>query len=240
MSDKYNLKIEEMILAGLEKGRLISKTHPAMLPYVAGVKTPFYIINLEKTKEKFQEALNFIELSAKEGKKILVVETRGPFRKLVENFAKECHLNYVNWRWVGGTLTNFSSIKKRVDYLQKLKEEKEKGIWDKYTKKERMLLEKELEKLSKKFSGLEGLENLPDILLVLNPEKDNLAVREAQKKGIKIVAVCDTNCDPTKIDFPIPASNNSFPALAYILEKIKLAILPSQNDRENQKIETAD
>jgi len=216
------LNIEEMKEYNLHKGRIISKTHPKMRPFIGGVKTPFYLFNLEKTKEYFKKALLFLKQAYSEGKKILVVETRPPFQELVKEFAQKLSLPYINFRFLGGTFTNFEMIKERVELLKKMEEEKKSDAWKKYTKKERGLLEKKLEKLNKKFGGLKDLSSLPDVLLILNTEKDHLAIKEARRKNIKIVAVCDTNADPSLVDFPIPCSNNSFSALKYILEKIEV------------------
>jgi small subunit ribosomal protein S2 len=236
--EKFGLSIEEMKKAGLDKGRLISKTHPKMMDFIAGVKTPFYIIDLNKTLIFFSRALEFLEQFFREGKKLLVVETRKGFRDLAEEFAKKHNLPYVCFRWLGGILTNWQMIKKRVDLLKEMERQQQEAVWEKYTKKEQRILRKKLEKLSQKFGGLKNLENLPDAILLLNCDKDSLAIKEAQKKGIKIVAICDTNSDPTQIDFPIPASNSSRESLKYILDKIeKVMILAKENVGENQKTE---
>ncbi|MGB9598350.1 MAG: 30S ribosomal protein S2 [Minisyncoccales bacterium] len=235
------LTIEEMQENNLQKGRIISKTNPKMRPFIGGVKTPFYLFNLEKTKEYFEKALLFLKTFYQERKKILVVETRPPFQELVKDFAQRLSLPYINFRFLGGTFTNFEVIKQRVEFFKKMEEEKNSQVWNKYTKKERALLEKKLEKLRKKFEGLKNLDSLPDVLFVLNTEKDILAIQEARRKKIKIVAVCDTNADPSLVDYPIPCSNNSLLALKYLLNKVQSFLKPEEeikkdrekNDREN-------
>jgi len=233
------LNIEEMKECNLDKGRIISKTHPRMKPFIGGVKTPFYLFDLEKTKEYFEKALLFLKEAYLEGKKILVVETRPPFQELVKEFAEKLSFPYINFRFLGGTFTNFEMIKERIDLLKKMEEEKKSDVWKKYTKKERGLLEKKLEKLNKKFGGLKELSSLPDVLLILNTEKDHLAIKEARRKKIKIVALCDTNADPSLVDFPIPCSNNSLSALKYVLGKIE-NFLKDQKEEKKEKSENND
>jgi len=228
------LNIEEMKECNLDKGRIISKTHPKMKPFIGGVKTPFYLFDLEQTKEYFEKALLFLKEMYCGGKKILVVETRPPFQELARGFAQRLSLPYIVFRFLGGTFTNFETIKERIDLLKKMEEEKRSDAWKKYTKKERSLLEKKLEKLNKKFGGLKELSSLPDVLLILNTEKDQLAIKEARRKNIKIVAICDTNADPSLVDFPIPCSNNSLSALKYVLDKIESFLKDKKEDSKKK------
>lgn len=231
------LDIEEMEKCGLDKGRISSKTHPRMRPFLMGVKTPFYLFNLQKTKEYFERALSFMKESLKEGKKILVIETRPPFQDLIKDFAQRHSLSYIVSRFLGGTFTNFETMKKRIEHLKKMEEEKASGAWEKYTKKEQMLLDKRMEKLKKKFEGLKNLEALPDIVLMFNTDKDHLAIKEARRKKIKIVAVCDTNANPDLIDYPIPCSNNSLLALKYIVKKIEDFVFTDRVEKLEQEEE---
>lgn len=223
--EEIKLDIEEMAKAGLHFGHKTSKLHPKMLPYIFGVRNTIHIIDLEKTKEKLKEALEFIKNLVKEKKTILVVGTKVQLKDLVREFATQFGFPYVNHRWLGGTFTNFEVIKKRVDFLKELEAKKEKGEFEKYTKKEKMLLERKLAKLKEKFEGLKNLEKLPDAVLILNMEKDKLAVKEARKMGVKIVAICHTNADPSLVDYPIPANDDAVSSVKYILDKIKEAIL---------------
>ncbi len=223
--NEFGLSVEEMAKAGLHFGHKTSKTHPKMLPFIFGMRNTIHVIDLEKAKEKFLEALKFLEKAAKEGKNILFVGTKIQIRDLVKNLATELGYPYVTYRWIGGTFTNFEEIKKRVEYLKELEKKKESEEWEKYTKREKREIEEEIEKLKEKFEGIRNLEKLPDIVFVCDMVKDNLAVKEARRKGIKIVAISDTNADPTLADYPIPANDDAISSVKYILEKVKKAIL---------------
>jgi len=233
---KFGIKIDEMIQAGVHLGHHTSKLHPKMAENILGIRNTTHIINLEKTAYFLEKALEFIEECAKQKKKILFVGTKIPLRETVKRIAKECNCPFVTERWLGGTLTNFEVISKRVKYYQQLREKKEKGEFDHYTKKERLKIEKELENLREKFEGLEKLEELPDIVFICDIIKDKLALKEAKKKNIKVIAIVDTNADPTLVDFPIPANDDATTSVNYILEKVKQVIentkVKSQNSKE--------
>jgi len=226
--EEFGLDVEEMAKAGLHFGHRISKTHPKMLPFIFGMRNTIHIIDLEKTKEKFIEALKFLREATLEKKVILFVGTKPQIRDLVKQTAIETQNPYVVYRWIGGTFTNFPEIKKRVDYLRELERKKEAGEFEKYTKKERMEIEEEIEKLERKFGGIKNLEKLPDIIFVCDMVKNKLAVDEAKRKGVKIVAISDTNADPSLADYPIPANDDAVSSVKYILEKIKEVILSAK------------
>ena len=226
--EEFGLDVEEMAKAGLHFGHRISKTHPKMLPFIFGMRNTIHIIDLEKTKEKFIEALKFLREATLEKKVILFVGTKPQIRDLVKQTAIETQNPYVVYRWIGGTFTNFPEIKKRVDYLKELERKKEAGEFEKYTKKERMEIEEEIEKLERKFGGIKNLEKLPDIIFVCDMVKNKLAVDEAKRKGVKIVAISDTNADPSLADYPIPANDDAVSSVKYILEKIKEVILSAK------------
>ncbi len=226
--EEFGLDVEEMAKAGLHFGHRISKTHPKMLPFIFGMRNTIHIIDLEKTKEKFIEALKFLREATLEKKVILFVGTKPQIRDLVKQTAIETQNPYVVYRWIGGTFTNFPEIKKRVDYLRELERKKEAGEFEKYTKKERMEIEEEIEKLERKFGGIKNLEKLPDIIFVCDMVKNKLAVDEAKRKGVKIVAISDTNADPSLADYPIPANDDAVSSVKYILEKVKEVILSAK------------
>jgi small subunit ribosomal protein S2 len=226
--EDFGLDVEEMARAGLHFGHKTSKTHPKMLPFIFGMRNTIHVIDLEKTKEKFIEALKFLKKATLEGKVILFVGTKPQIRDLVKKTAIETENSYVVYRWIGGTFTNFPEIKKRVDYLKELEKKKESGELEKYTKKERMEIEEEIDKLERKFGGIKNLENLPDIIFVCDMVKNKLAVDEAKRKGIKIVAISDTNADPSLADYPIPANDDAVSSVKYILEKVKDVILKAK------------
>jgi len=226
---EFNLDVEEMAKAGLHFGHKTSKIHPKMEPYLYGVRNTIHIIDLEKTKEKLEEALNFIKNLISENKTLLIVGTKIQVKDLVKNMAKDCSLPYINERWLGGTFTNFEVIKKRIDYFKDLEKKKTEGQLEKYTKKERAKIDQELRDLEIKFGGIKNLEKLPDAIFVLDMKKDALAVKEARKKGILVIGISDTNVDPTLADYPIPANDNAISSVKYILDKVREVILKAKS-----------
>lgn len=226
--ENSSLSVEEMGKAGLHFGHRTSRTHPKMSRYLYGTRNTVHIIDLEKTKEKFEEALEFIQKLISENKVLLFVGTKVQAKELMKNTAIECGLPYISERWLGGTLTNFEIIKKRVEHFKDLEDKKIKGELEKYTKKERAKVDKELRDLETKFGGIKNLEQLPAAIFILDMKKDNLAVKEARMKGIIVMGITDTNVDPTLADYPIPANDDAISSLKYILEKVKEAILKAQ------------
>ena len=215
-----NLDKEEMMQAGLHLGHRTSKLHPKMEDFVVGIKNTVHVIDIEKTEEYFKRALEFIESLVKEKKVFMIVGTKPPLRNLIKTKAKEANLPYVVGRWLGGTFTNFEVLSKRVEYFKSLKEKKEKGEMDKYTKKERIKMNKEMADLETKFGGVEHLTKLPDAVFLCDLVKDKLALKEAKEMGVKIVGISDTNADISSIDFPIPANDDAISSVSYILDKI--------------------
>jgi len=199
-----------------------------MNPYLFGVRNTVHIIDLEKTKEKLIEALEFIQKLTSESKTLLLVGTKIQIKDLVKSTAEACGLSYVNERWLGGTFTNLSAILKRVEYYKELESKKTKGELEKYTKKEKAQFDQELKRLEVKFKGVKDLNRLPDAIFVCDMLKDKLAVKEAREKGIKIIGICDTNVDPTLVDYPIPASDDAISSVKYILDKVREAILKAK------------
>ena len=222
--NKFNIKTEEMIVAGLHLGHRTSRVHPKMKPYLSGVKNTVHIIDMEKTAEKLEEALKFIQELILEKKTLLFIGTRVQAKELVKSFAIENSLPYINERWLGGTFTNFEIIKKRLFYFKDLEKKRKEGDLEKYTKKERFKIDQELCRLEIKFGGIKEMEKLPEAVFVLDMKKDHLAVKEARMKGIKVIAIADTNVDPTLADYPIPANDDAIQSISYILEKVKEVI----------------
>ncbi len=230
MKEKTTLKkektnLEKMAEAGLHFGQAVSKRHPNMEPYIEGVKGSVHIINLQITEEKLKECIEYIKELKKEGKIIMFVSTRPEFRKIVEETAKKCEMPYVVNRFLGGMLTNFKVIKKRIDYYNELLKKKESGELErKYTKQERVKISKEMEGLEKKFSGVKDMERIPDAVFVVDMTKESLAIKEAKMCKLKVIGIADTNADPLKADCFIPANDDSISSVKYILEKIKEAL----------------
>lgn len=225
---KFNINVSEMTEAGLHFGHRTSRIHPKMKPYISGVKNTIHLIDLEQTVEKLEKALIFIQKLISEGKKILFVGTKVQVKELLKETAKECEMPYINERWLGGTFTNFKTIKKRIDYFNELAEKKEKGELDKYTKKERLDMDKELKNLEIKFGGIKDIVGIPDAIFVLDMKKDSLAIKEAGMKSIPIIAIADTNVDPSLADYPIPANDDAISSVSYVLNKVKDAIIKSK------------
>ncbi len=219
-----NISVEELGKAGLHFGHGSSKRHPNMNPYIEGVKGDIHIIDLTKTAEKMDQALAFLKDQKKQGKTIMIVGTKPQTVSVVEEVAKKNKLPFITNRWIGGFITNFNEIKKRINLLNGLLKKKESGELEKYTKKERLEIDRDIEGLQKKFGGVMELTSVPDVLFALNMDKDELAIEEAKKMGMKIVTICDTNCDPTKVDYPIPANDDAISSIEFILKKLDKAI----------------
>ena len=222
--ENFQFDIEEMAKFGLHFGHRTSRLHPKMKPYLEGARNNVHIIDLKKTAEKLKEALKFIQEIISQDKTLLLVGTKIQVKNLVKETGEECNLPYVNERWLGGTFTNFEIIKRRIEYFKDLERRKKEGELEKYTKKERAKIDDEMRKLKIKFAGLKNLEKLPDVIFVLDIKKDDLAVKEARTKGIKIIGICDTNTDPTLTDYPVPANDDAISSVKYILDKLKEAI----------------
>ncbi len=220
----FKLDTEEMAQAGLHLGHRTSKIHPKMKPYLYGIRNGAHIIDLEKTSEKLKEALKFIQELISENKILVLVGTKIQVKDLVKTIAGECGLPYVSERWIGGTFTNFETIKKRIEYFKDLERKKADGELEKYTKKERAKIDKALRDLESKFGGVTTLTQLPNAVFALDMRKEILAVKEARMKGIKVIGIAHTNVDPTLADYPIPANDDSISSVKYILEKVKEVI----------------
>ena len=228
----FKIDAEEMAQAGLHFGHKTSKIHPRMKPYLFGARNGVHLIDLEKTAEKLKEALKFIQELISEAKTLILIGTKIQVKEAVKNTAEECGLPYVAERWLGGTFTNFEAIKKRVDYFKDLENKKNQGELEKYTKKERAQIDKELATLQLKFGGIRALTQLPDAIFVTDMRKDILAIKEAKAKGIKVVAISDTNTDPALVDYFIPANDDAVSSIKYILDKVKEAILKAKLPKE--------
>jgi small subunit ribosomal protein S2 len=225
---EFGLDLEEMTKAGLYFGHRTSKINPKMKPYISSVRNSVHIIDLEKTIDRFEQALKFIQDFISQGKIILFVGTKIQSKGLVKEAAEKCNLPYINQRWLGGTFTNFKTIKKRIDYFKELEEKKKKGELAKYTKLERIKIDKELKNLEIKFGGIKNMNEMPDAIFALDMKKDALAIKEAKAKGIKVISIADTNIDPSPADYPIPANDDAISSIKYILDKVKDVIIKSK------------
>ena len=232
---KFNIVPEEMAKVGVCFGHRTSKCNPKMKPYIWGVKGSVHIIDVEKSAEKLKQALEFIEKLVLENKKLILIGTKIPVKELIKEISSDCGLDYVTERWIGGTFTNFKVIRKRIDYFLDIEAKKAKGELSKYTKKERLEIDKDLDRFEMKFGGIRNLTSLPEAIFVSDIEQDNLAVQEARIKGIKIIAIADTNVDPSLVDYFIPANDDAVSSVGYILNKVKQTILAAKDERQKIK-----
>lgn len=220
---------EEMFRSGVHYGYSKSRRHPSISPYIFTTKNGVDIINIEKTNEFFDTAMEAISKYAASGKTILFIGTKPEARQQIVETALALNMPYVSERWVGGSLTNFSEIKKRIAKLLDLRDKKEKGELDKYTKKERLLIDKEMEDMTKNFQGLTGTTKIPDVVLVIDPKKEHIAVTESKKMNLPIIGILNTDCNLKQIDFPIIANDASVSSITFFLTKIKEAYTKGAN-----------
>lgn len=227
-----NLSVEEMEKAGVNFGHRASKLHPKMKSYISGVKNNENIFDLQKTAEEFKKALAFISRIISERPEgyptIIFVGTKIQLRATIQSAAEECEIPYVTERWLGGTFTNFDTIKKRVDYFKDLEGKQKAGELEKYTKKERLDFDKEIALLKIKFGGIKNMSKLPDAVFIFGLDKDITCAREAKKRGIKIISIVDSNVNPDIVDYPIPANDDAISSVSYIIDKVKETILNSK------------
>ena len=230
VAQPVDIEIEDMLKAGVHLGHAKSKNHPAMQPYIFGVRNTISLIDLTRTKEKLYEALDFVKNVVSRGGMVLLVGTRPAARKIILEIAEKTRMPYFVERWIGGTLTNFKVITKRVEYMETLEKEKISGDFEKYTKKERMKKEEEIVRLNKIFNGLRVLKRLPDAVFIVDINEDSTAVREARRMKIPIVALCDTNSNADLVNRPIPSNDDALPAVKYMVGRIGDAIEEGQRE----------
>jgi len=226
------ISMKQLLEAGVHFGHQTRRWNPKMEKYIFTERNGIYIIDLQKTVKKVEEAYNFIRDVAASGGKVLFVGTKKQAQDSVREEAERCGHFYVNQRWLGGTLTNFQTIQKRIDRLRELEKMEEDGTFDVLPKKEVILLRKEKERLEKFLGGIKGMRSLPAALFVIDPRKERIAVSEARKLGIPIVAIVDTNCDPDEIDYVIPGNDDAIRAVKLLTSKMADAILEANQGEE--------
>jgi small subunit ribosomal protein S2 len=219
------LTMKELLEAGVHFGHQTKRWNPKMQKYIFGERNGIYIIDLQKTLKKFREAYGFVRDLAAGGGTMLFIGTKKQAQETVFEEAGRCAQFYVNQRWLGGTLTNFTTIRKSIARLKKLEEMKETGEFERVPKKEALELDRERQKLEKALVGIKAMEQLPAAVFIIDPRKEKIAVAEAQRLGIPIVAIVDTNCDPSGIDYPIPGNDDAIRAVRLITARIVDAIL---------------
>ncbi|MBI2315337.1 30S ribosomal protein S2 [Candidatus Daviesbacteria bacterium] len=209
--------LQELLEAGVHFGHQVRRGHPRMRPYIYGAREGVSVIDLTQSEKLLKEAAEFVYNLGKEGKTLLFVGTKKQARPIIEELAKELGAPYLIERWMGGFLTNFSEIQKNIKKLKEYLDQKEKGQLAKYTKKEQLLLERKMGKLQKDFAGAMDLAKLPDALFVTDAVSDNIAIREAKRLNIKVVALADSNSDPTQIDYPIPGNDDAIKSIKILV-----------------------
>jgi small subunit ribosomal protein S2 len=218
------LTMKELLEAGVHFGHQTKRWNPKMQKYIFGERNGIYIIDLQKTLKKFREAYGWVRELAAGGGTMLFVGTKKQAQEAVLEEAARCGMFFVSHRWLGGTLTNFATIRKSIARLKKLDEMKETGEYERLPKKEVLGLEREREKLEKALVGIKQMDRLPSAVFIIDPKKESIAVAEAQRLSIPIVAIVDTNCDPSVIDYPIPGNDDAIRAVRLITSRIADAI----------------
>ncbi len=216
-----NNKTEEMFRSGVHYGYNKSRRHPSTTPYIFTTKNGVDIINIEKTAELLENALEQVSQYGATGKTILFVGTKAEAKQQIIETALSLNMPYVGERWVGGSLTNYSEIKKRISKLLDLREEKEKGGFDKYTKKERLLINREMDDMTKNFQGFTSMSKTPDAMFVIDPKKEHIAVNEAKQMNIPIIALLNSDCNTKTVEFPIVGNDSSVSSISFFLSQIK-------------------
>lgn len=222
--DKSQEHLQEFLDAGVHFGHVKSFVNPKMFPYILSVFNNVHLIDVEKTSEKLKEAVEFLQGCKKDNKKILFVGTKFSIREIVKESAEETSMFYMVNYWPGGLITNWKTIKNRIDHFKDLEKLVDSDEWAKYTKHERAIMTRDLEKLKERWGGVKEMVALPDVIVIADMQEDAIAVLEAKKKGIPIVGLVDTNVDPTGISYPIPANDDAVSSVALIMGKLKDAL----------------
>ncbi len=231
------ISMKGLLEAGVHFGHQTRRWNPKMAKYIFTERNGIYIIDLQKTVSKVEEAYDFIREISANGGEVLFVGTKKQAQEAIESEAKRCEMHYVNQRWLGGMLTNYKTIKKRIDRLVELEKMEEDGIFDVLPKKEVIKLNHEREKLERFLGGIRNMNGTPDVLFVVDPRKENIAVNEAKILGIPVVAIVDTNCDPDEIDYVIPGNDDAIRAVKLLTETMANAVLEGKQGEQIEDTE---
>ncbi len=228
--------MKELLEAGVHFGHQTKRWNPKMKEYIFGQRNGIYIIDLQKTIKLFKDALQFVEGIVESGKDVLMVGTKKQAQDIIKDYAQKCESCYVNQRWLGGLLTNFEVIRGSVERLIEMEEMKADGRWDLLSKKEKSRLEKVFRKLSKNLGGIKAMMELPGVLFVIDSTKEEIALLEALKLKIPVVAVVDTNGDPENIDYPIPGNDDAVRAIELFTAKIAETVIEGKKKRIEREL----
>ncbi len=239
------ISMKKLLEAGVHFGHQTRRWNPKMAEYIFTERNGIYIIDLQKTSDKVDEAYNFVKEVASSGDEILFVGTKKQAQESTKSEAARCGMHFVSQRWLGGMLTNYQTIRKRIDRLNALKAMEEDGTFELLTKKEVIKLRNEAERLEKFLGGIQNMDKLPGALFVVDPRKEKIAVEEARKLGIPVVAIVDTNCDPDEVDFVIPGNDDAIRAVKLLTATIADAVLEGRQgvqltDEEPEYDETSE
>ena len=228
--------MKQLLEAGVHFGHQTRRWDPKMAEYIFQARNGIHIIDLQKTSKKLDEAYNFIKEQAEEGKTILFVGTKKQAQECVREAAQKCGMFYVDQRWLGGMLTNFGTIRKRIERLKELETMQEDGTFNLLTKKEVILLKKEIEKLEKNLGGIKEMDKLPGVIFLVDPKKERIAILEAKKLNIPLVGLVDTNCNPEEVDYPIPGNDDAIRAVKLIADVIANAVIEGKQGESMEDI----
>ncbi|MDI3540508.1 30S ribosomal protein S2 [Koleobacter methoxysyntrophicus] len=226
------ISMKQLLEAGVHFGHQTRRWNPKMAEYIFTERNGIYIIDLQKTVKKVEEAYQFIKDVAAQGESVLFVGTKKQAQESIKEEAERCGMFYVNQRWLGGMLTNFKTIRERIERLHELERMREEGLYEVLPKKEVIKLNHEEEKLQKFLGGIKNMTKLPGALFVVDPRKEKIAVAEARKLGIPIVAIVDTNCDPDEVDYVIPGNDDAIRAVKLLAEKMADAVLEGKQGEQ--------
>jgi len=234
------ISMKHFLEAGVHFGHQTKRWHPKMAPYIYGIKNGVHVIDLRQTLHKLKEAYEYVKASAEEGRIPLFVGTKVQIQRIVKEEAERCGSPYINFRWLGGLLTNFGTVKQSIAQMKSFEEiAGEDGSYEGVIKKEALMMERKREKLERSLGGVRNMKSVPSLLFITDCHREKLALKEAQKLGIPVVGVSDTNCDPTGIDFIIPGNDDSPRAVALYANVISTAVLEGLVVQKQNKIESA-
>lgn len=219
------VSMKQLLESGVHFGHQTRRWNPKMKPYIFAERNGIYIVDLQKTVKGLEKAYDFLREVSKGGGSVLFVGTKRQAQETIAEEAQRCGQFYINQRWLGGLLTNFQTIARRVRYMIRLQEMEESGEFERYSKKEAIKLRKERAKLEKYLSGIRDMKDIPDALYLVDPRREEIAVKEAHKLGIPVIAIVDTNCDPELINFPIPGNDDAIRAIKLITSLMADAII---------------
>ena len=232
--------MKQLLEAGVHFGHQTRRWDPRMRPYIYTDRNGIYIIDLQKTAKKIDEAYAVLKSIIDEGKTVIFVGTKKQAQECVKEEAERCGMYYVNQRWLGGMLTNFDTIKKRVERLKTLETMETDGTFDVLPKKEVIILKKEMEKLEKNLGGIKNMTEIPGAMFVVDPKKERIAILEARKLGIPVIGLVDTNCNPEDVDYVIPGNDDAIRAIKLIVEAMANAVLESKQGESAAKEEATE